>query len=144
MYYASLAGNHIARVHTEAGGAEVIEPPTAGQGARRSWADSRGRVWVSEWNSGQVSVYNPRANTWRAWRLPGSAPRAYAVYMDERDAVWLTDFAARTVVRFDPETETFTSFANSARPGNVRQLHGRSGEIWAPESATDRIMVIRY
>src|SRR3990167_388503 len=35
VYYASLAGNHIARVDLETGAATVIEPPTKGQGARR-------------------------------------------------------------------------------------------------------------
>ena len=31
----------------------------AGQGARRVWSDSRGRIWVSEWNAGQVARYDP-------------------------------------------------------------------------------------
>jgi streptogramin lyase len=26
----------------------------------------------------------------------------------------------------------------------VRQMLGREGEVWAPESATDRLVVIRY
>jgi virginiamycin B lyase len=144
VYYASLAGSHIARIDVETGEATVIEPPTAGQGARRVWSDSHGRIWVSEWNSGQVSVFDPATEEWQAWRLPGDAPMTYAVHVDERDAVWLTDFGANAVVRFDPETEEFTSFENSAQPGNVRQLLGREGEVWAPESASDRIVVIRY
>src|SRR6266540_2021488 len=59
VYYASLAGNHIARVDLETGAATVIEPPTKDQGARRVWSDSRGRIWVSEWNAGNVSRYDP-------------------------------------------------------------------------------------
>ena len=46
IYYASLAGSHIARIDPETGQATPIDPPTAGQGARRVWSDSRGRVWV--------------------------------------------------------------------------------------------------
>ena len=56
VYYASLAGSHIARVDVETGAATVIEPPTKGQGARRVWSDSRGQIWVSEWNAGQVAA----------------------------------------------------------------------------------------
>src|SRR5581483_6019698 len=52
VYYASLAGSHIARIDPETGQATPIEPPTGRQGARRVWSDSRGRVWVSEWNAG--------------------------------------------------------------------------------------------
>ncbi|MBQ0821915.1 hypothetical protein KBI52_17115 [Microvirga sp. HBU67558] len=42
VYYASLAGNHIARIDKATGEATVIEPPTKGQGARRVWSTRRG------------------------------------------------------------------------------------------------------
>ena len=63
IWYASLAGSHIARVDRATGQATVVEPPTPNQGARRVWSDSRGRIWVSEWDAGQVGVHDPaRAN----------------------------------------------------------------------------------
>ncbi|HSK39137.1 MAG TPA: hypothetical protein VK943_05155 [Arenibaculum sp.] len=71
VYYASLAGNHIARIDIKTGEATVIEPPTPGQGARRVWSDSQGRIWVSEWNAGQVSVFDPASGEWPSWKLPG-------------------------------------------------------------------------
>ncbi len=74
VYYASLAGSHIARIDTKTGKATVIEPPTPGQGARRVWADSKSRIWVSEWNSGQVSMYDPKTNQWREWKAPRRQP----------------------------------------------------------------------
>ena len=142
VYYASLAGSHIARIDTSTGRASVIEPPTQDQGARRVWPDSRGRIWVSEWNSGQVSVYDPDSGAWRSWRLPGRSPRAYAVYVDENDTVWLTDFGANAIMRFDPGTGTFTGFPSDRRGANVRLLLGRRGEVWGAESGTDRLVVI--
>ncbi len=143
VYYASLAGSHIARVNLDTGEATVIEPPTKDQGARRVWSDSKGRVWVSEWNSGNVSVYDPKAKTWKAWRLPGDSPRTYAVYVDEQDIVWLSDFGANALVRFDPATEKFRVFPSDKRGANVRQILGRPGEVWAPESGNDRLVVFR-
>ena len=143
VYYASLSGSHIARVDLDTGAATVIEPPTKGQGARRVWSDSRGRIWVSEWNAGQVSRYDPRTKEWKAWKLPGEAPRPYAVYVDDRDKVWLSDFGANAMVRFDPETEKFEAFPGDRRGANVRQILGRPGEVWAPESGTDRLVVYR-
>src|SRR5262245_40099861 len=68
VYYASLAGSHIARIDSETGQATPIDPPTAGQGARRAWSDSQGRIWVSEWNAGQVGMYDPRTQSWREWK----------------------------------------------------------------------------
>lgn len=143
VFYASLAGNHLARIDVATGQATVIDPPTRGQGARRVWSDSKGRVWVSEWNSGQVSVLDPSTGAWRSWKLPGGKPRAYAVYVDEKDRVWLTDFAANAIVRFDPGAERFTSFPSDRPSANVRQLLGREGEVWGAESGTDRLVRVR-
>jgi virginiamycin B lyase len=143
IYYASLAGSHIARLDPTTAKATPIDPPTKNQGARRVWSDSRGRIWVSEWNAGQAAVFDPATNAWKEWKLPGNSPQAYAVYVDERDMVWLTDFGGNAIVRFDPQTEKFTTFALA--PGNaaVRQLLGRPGEVWGAESGADRLVVIR-
>src|SRR4029453_10073246 len=77
VWYASLAGNHIARIDLATGEATVFDPPTKDQGARRVWSDSRGRLWVSYWNTGQVGMYDPASKAWREWKLPGESPRAY-------------------------------------------------------------------
>jgi virginiamycin B lyase len=142
IWYASLAGSHIARVDPATDAVTIVEPPTAGQGARRVWSDSRGRIWVSEWGSGQVSVHDPATGAWREWPLPGANPQAYAVYVDERDIVWLTDFGANAIVRFDPATEAFEAIELSSPDASVRQLLGRPGEVWGAESSVDKLVVV--
>ncbi|HEU4382065.1 MAG TPA: SMP-30/gluconolactonase/LRE family protein [Anaeromyxobacteraceae bacterium] len=144
VFYASLAGDHIARIDVATGEATAIDPPTPDQGARRVWSDSKGRIWVSEWNSGQVSVHDPAAGTWRQWKLPGESPRAYAVYVDEKDQVWLSDFGSNAIVRFDPSSERFDRFPSDRSGANVRQLLGRTGEVWGAESGTDRLVRVRH
>lgn len=141
VYYASLAGNHIAHIDVETGVATVIEPPTKRQGARRVWSDSHGRIWVSYWNTGQVGMYDPASQAWREWRLPGNA-HAYAVWVDDRDKVWLTDWSINAIVRFDPLTEKFTSFPSNREQANVRQMLGRAGEVWGAESGSDRLVMV--
>ena len=143
IYYASLAGSYVGRIDPATGEATVLEPPTTGQGARRVWSDSQGRVWVSEWNAGQVAVYDPADDSWQEWKLPGGNPQAYAVYVDNQDMIWLSDFGANSLVRFDPTAETFTTFELPSPEAAVRQILGRPGEIWGAESAVDRIIVIR-
>ena len=142
IWYASLAGSHIARVDPSSGAATVVEPPTAGQGARRVWSDSSGRIWVSEWEAGQVAAHDPASGAWEEWRLPGEGPQAYAVYVDERDVVWLTDFDANAIVRFDPATETFDSIELPSPDSAVRQLLGRPGELWGAGSAVDTLVLV--
>jgi virginiamycin B lyase len=142
VWYASLAGSYIARIDRPTGQATVVEPPTKNQGARRIWSDSKGRLWVSEWNSGNVSVHDPANGSWRQWKLPGKRPRTYSVYVDEKDMVWLTDFGANAIVRFDPANEAFTAFPSNKPNANVRQMDGRPGQAWGGESGTDRLVVI--
>ena len=142
VYYASLAGNHIARIDTDTGEATVIDPPTKGQGARRVWSDSRGRIWVSYWNTGQVGMYDPATRAWREWKLPGERPRTYSVWVDDRDKVWLTEWTANAIVRFDPLTEKFESFPSNRPGADVRQMLGRAGEAWGAESGTGRLVMV--
>ncbi|HEY3218113.1 MAG TPA: lyase [Candidatus Limnocylindria bacterium] len=143
IYYASLAGSHIAFVDIKDVTAAPIDPPTKNQGARRIWEDSGGSLWVSEWNAGQVGRFTPSTKQWKEWKLPGANPMAYAVYVDDQDIVWLTDFGANALVRFDPKTETFTVLPHSAPNAAVRQLLGRPGEVWGAMSGQDKLLVVR-
>ena len=143
VWYCSLAGSFIAKIDLKSGESRVVEPPTKNQGARRVWSDSRGRIWVSEWLSGQVSMYDPAKQQWRAWKPDTPNPRVYAVYVDERDQVWASEWASNAMLRFDPASEKFERL-ELPRPGaNVRQILGRRGEVWLPESGTEHITVIR-
>jgi virginiamycin B lyase len=143
VYYASLAGSYLGRVNVARSTVRVLRPPTRNQGARRAWSDSKGRIWVSEWNVGKVGVYDPSTRRWREWRLPGANPMPYAVYVDETDSVWLSDFGANALVRFNPKTKRFTRVRLPSSPANVRQIHGRRGEVWGAESGVDKLVVVR-
>ena len=143
VWWCSLAGSFIARIDRRSGESQIVEPPTPRQGARRIWSDSQGRLWVSEWNSGNLSSFDPKANAWRTHKLPGASPRAYAVYVDEHDHVWVSDFAANAVLRFDPANAAFQPFPLGREAASVRQILGRPGEVWLPESGSEHISVIR-
>ncbi len=67
----------------------------------------------------------------------------YAVYVDDRDTVWLSDFGANAMVIFDPSRETFAVLQLPGPAANVRQLLGRPGEVWGAESGADKLVVVR-
>jgi virginiamycin B lyase len=144
VWYASLAGDHIARIDTASGAATVVEPPKPGVGPRRIWSDSKGILWVSFWHAGELARFDPQARTWKSWPLPNSRSGCYSVYVDEKDKVWVTDFVANAILRFDPATEKFEVFPSNKRGAAVRQMLGRAGEVWGAESGTDRLVVLRY
>jgi virginiamycin B lyase len=141
IYFASLAGSYVGRIDPETAKVTMLQPPTPRQGARRVWSDSKGRLWVSEWDGGNVARYDPASAAWKEYRLPGSSPKPYAVYVDEHDHVWLSDWDANALVRFDPQTEKFESFPLPSATAGVRQLSGRPGQIWGAESTVNKIVV---
>lgn len=84
----------------------------------------------------------PDAGTWQEWPLPGENPQPYAVFVDDADLVWITDFGGDALVRFDPTSE-FTAFPWPTPGAQVRQLLGRPGEVWGTGSAIDTVIVLR-
>jgi virginiamycin B lyase len=145
VYFVSLAGSYLGKIEPEGESFRIVEldPPTPGAGTRRVWSDSSGVLWVSEWEAGQVGRYDPESGEWQEWRLPGDAPQAYAVYVDERDDVWLSDFGANALVRFDPDTEEFVSLPLPDAGAAVRQILGRPNEVWGAMSGVDKLVVVR-
>jgi len=143
IWWCSLAGSFIAKVDRATGQSTIFEPPTRDQGARRVWSDSQGRIWVSEWNSGQLSMYDPAEKKWRVHKPPVEGARVYAVYVDDRDQVWSSEWTSNSMFRFDPAAEKFERFAMPRQGANIRQILGRRGEVWLPESGTEYITVIR-
>ncbi len=143
IWYASLAGDHIAQVNTKTGEATIVEPPRKGVGPRRIWSDSKGLLWASFWNAGGVGRYDPSKKIWTHYPMPQSKSGTYSVYVDDKDRVWATDWLANAIQRFDPMTETYATFPSDKRGSNIRQMLGRPGEAWGGESGTDRLVVVR-
>lgn len=143
VWYSSLAGDHIARIDTVSGDALMVAPPKPGVGPRRIWSDSKGLLWVSFWTSGELGRYDPVNKAWKVWPLPKSKEGCYAVFVDDHDKVWVSDWPANALHRFDPATEKFETFVSDKARADVRQILGRPGELWAAESGTERLVVIR-
>ena len=66
----------------------------------------------------------------------------YAVFVDDRDKVWLSDFDANALVRFDPANSRFTTVRIPSPDAAIRQSLGRPGEVWGAESGTDKLVVV--
>jgi virginiamycin B lyase len=68
----------------------------------------------------------------------------YAVYVDERDRVWISDFGANAIHLYDPREWRFTTYPVPTGRAEIRQLAGRAGEAWGAESRANKLLVIRY
>jgi virginiamycin B lyase len=146
VYYASLAGSYLGHINRATGEAQVIEPPAPGVGTRRVWSDSKGDLWMSEWNGGHLARYSPATRQWKRWAAPGTEgnqkARLYAVYVDEQDIVWVSNYTKNAVYAFDPKTEKFTEVPGSRPKSDVKQIASSPGMIVLPESGNNSIMIV--
>lgn len=144
IWYVSLAGSFLAKVDMETGATTVVKPAGPGVGSRRVWSDSKGQLWVSEWNSGHLSRYTPKDGQRKRWKMPGTKPQAYAVYVDDKNVAWVTEWAGNVTTPFDTKAEKIVgTYPGSGPKANVRQILGRNGEIYLPESGLDQVMLVQ-
>ena len=114
-----------------------IDPSTPDQGARRVWSDSMGRIWVSEWNSGQLSrLPRPQAlGRPGSFRATGRAPtRSTSTPLTRSGSATSAPMRCSASTR---KSERFMATYPGSEPNaNVRQILGRNGEVFLPESGS--------
>jgi virginiamycin B lyase len=143
VWFTSFTCNYIASIDPKTYKATVVNlPDSHAGGARRIWSDSKGRLWLGTWGTGELLRYSPADRSWAAYKTPGLGPRAYAVYVDDRDIVWISEFMSNSILRFDPATESFVTFPSDKQLSQVLQIAGRHGKVWAGEQGAGRLVEI--
>jgi virginiamycin B lyase len=89
---------------------------------------------------GRLALYEPATGTWREWHAPHPNAHVYAVWVDENDAPWISEWSEGALLRFDPATGKFERATAAGGYANVRQILGRHGETWGAESGSDRLV----
>jgi streptogramin lyase len=117
--------------------------PTPDSGPRRGDIDARDRLWVAEYYSGLLAMFDPASGQIKEFPLvPGAkayGPPYLAPYTttvdDKNQLVWATDFNSNRIFKFDMKTEKSTEFF---MPGNyeVRDLTAEPSAprptLWIP------------
>ena len=65
------------------------------------------------------------------------------MYVDDKDMVWASEWSSNAMLRFDPGSQKLDIITMPHAAANIRQILGRPGEVWLPESGTGFISVIR-
>lgn len=117
--------------------------PTPDAGPRRGEIDAQDRLWVAEYYSGRLAMFDPANTEIKEFALiPGTksyGPPYLAPYTttvdDKNQLVWTTDFNSARIFRFDMKTHKTTEFL---MPGNyeVRDLTAEPSAprptLWIP------------
>ncbi|MEM7124224.1 MAG: cytochrome C [Pseudomonadota bacterium] len=123
-----------------------IDLPDADARSRRLDIASDGTIWYVNSSLGRLGHYDPKSGVFREWDSPsGPSSHPYAIAIID-DIVWYNESGMRpdVLVRFDPATETFQSWAipsGDVYAGIVRHMRPTAdGDLLIHQSSTNRIL----
>jgi virginiamycin B lyase len=124
---------------------EYVHPRAAEDpGLRAVAGDSRGNIWVTEYEFGAIGMVDPRTQRWKSFRAPangGAARGVAAIAVDARDMVWFAHHGGNYIGRFDPRTESFAVYPHVTAGMNCRALDiGKDNALWCAGSGAPMLM----
>lgn len=148
-WVACNGSNCLLRVDPETMELKEFRLPDAGSTVRRLDIAGDGMIWFVNSSLGRLGRLDPRTGAIREWPSPsGAKSHPYAIAVVD-GIVWYNESGKRpdTLVRFDPATEGFQSWAipsGGIHSGIIRHMRAtRNGDLLAHQSATNRIILIR-
>ena len=122
----------------------IAEPETR---IRRLGLTSDGMVWYGNSTMGRLGRLDPNTGAIKEWPSPsGPTSHPYAVAVID-DIIWYNESGMRpdALVRFDPATEQFQSWAIPSGVGIIRRMWvTRNGELLIHQSSSNRVGIVRF
>jgi virginiamycin B lyase len=124
MYYCEFGAPKIAAIDPDTMEIREWTLPNPGARPRRLAITKDDVIYYADHDRGYLGRLDPKTGAQKEWPSPGgtrSTPYGITVVRDE---IWYNEGAVRpnTMVRFDPKTETFLTFAIPAGGGVVRNM----------------------
>jgi virginiamycin B lyase len=110
--------------------------------SRRLAITSDDMIWFVNSSVGRLGRLNPKTGEVKEWPSPsGPASHPYAIEVID-DIIWYNESNTRpdALVRFDPKTETFQSWAVPSGVGIIRHMRKTpDGNLTIHQTSTNRI-----
>jgi len=113
---------------------------------RRIAIDSRDRVYFTDFEKGHLGRFDPKTSAVKMWDSPGgAASRPYGIAITLDGMVWYSEAGVKpnTMVRFDPNTESFAKTAIPSGGGTVRNMAATAdGRVYIACSGVNKVGVV--
>lgn len=134
--------NKISRMHPDTLDIRYYEVPDPQTRIRRLDLDSQGMVWFVNSTLGKIGRLDPETGEIRQWNSPsGPDSHPYAIAVVD-DVVWYNESGKRpdALVRFDPASERFQSWAIPSGAGIIRNMWvTRDGDLLIHQTSSNHI-----
>jgi virginiamycin B lyase len=146
LYIAYNGTNAIGALDPDTMQVRYYEVPNEESRIRRLGIDSKGVVWYVNSTRGRLGRLDPKTGDIREWDSPsGPDSHPYALVVID-DVVWYNESGKRpdALVRFDPATEVFQSWAMPSGVGiNRRMWVTQDKNILIHQTSSNRIGIVR-
>jgi virginiamycin B lyase len=146
LFVVQFGTHRVARVDTKTGEIKEYVLPDAAARPRRVAITPDDRVWYTDYARGYLGRLDPRSGEVKEWRSP-SGPKSEPYGISVIDgALWYSESGAKpnTVVRFDPKTERFQTWAIPGGGDIVRNTSVTTdGNFLLANSLVNQITLVR-
>ncbi|MGD9739621.1 MAG: hypothetical protein AB7O56_06100 [Bauldia sp.] len=145
VWVAHNGTNKIAAVDPDTLAIRYYDLPDPASRVRRLDISSDGMVWFGNGPLGRIGRLNPETGEVTEWPTPSGPRSAPYALLVMNDIVWFNESGMRpdALVRFDPATETFQSWAIPSGVGIIRNMwETRAGDLLIHQTSSNRIGLV--
>src|SRR5688572_10964117 len=145
LWVAFNGTNKLGAINPDTLAIKYYEVPDASSRIRRLGFTSDGMVWYGNGPRGRIGRLNPQTGEVKEWLSPSgprSSPYAFTVV---NDIIWYNESGMRpdALVRFDPKTERFQSWAIHSGFGILRNFGvTKAGNLLIHQTSSNRVGLV--
>jgi virginiamycin B lyase len=102
-------------------------------------------IWYADYSRGYLGRLDPKTGQVKEWPSPGGRSSQPYGITAANDVIWYSESAVRpnTIVRFDPKTEAFQTWAIPSGGGVVRNMMATAnGDLVLACSGVNRVALV--
>ena len=131
------------RLDGKTGEVTMFAIPTPNAGPRRMHLDSQGRLWIGEYNSKMIGMFDTKTQQFREWPIPIPWYGPYDVVSDKEGYAWTGAMTSELILRLNPKTGEFKKYLLPRLGVNVRRVEvddaGAHPIFWVGENHQAKI-----
>lgn len=98
---------------------------------RRVKIDSAGNIWFAQYYAGSIGKFDPRAERFTSYKLPGLYPTVYGFGIDTKGHIWGVSHWNEATYRLDPATGKVVMYPSPYTDRSTRDLWtDAQGRMW--------------
>ncbi|MCP5058762.1 MAG: hypothetical protein GY937_18835 [bacterium] len=137
VWFSQLNQHRIGRIDPDTFEVEMIDTPFPAP--RRLRFDAKNGLWIPSFSSGLLARFDVVTRDFKEWTLPTSkegVETPYSLNVNRpRNEVWICGTNSDTLMRFQPESESFTVYPLPTRVTFTRDIDfDEQGRVWTSNS----------